>query len=48
MKKININNKYCEAKNCEACKKRFLEEELNLYEGRWLCNDCEEHISQNK
>lgn len=41
--KINQNNKLC-----ESCKKIFPENELDLHNGKWLCNDCEEYIMKNE
>ena len=27
---------------CESCYKEFSEDELDLYNGKWLCNECEQ------
>lgn len=28
-------------KNCQKCKEEFEEEDLDLYNGKWLCSNCE-------
>jgi Zn finger protein HypA/HybF involved in hydrogenase expression len=28
-------------KNCQKCREEFEEEDLDLYNGKWLCSNCE-------
>ena len=39
----HIDNDNLEMKMiCEKCHKEFSENELDLCNGKWLCNDCEQ------
>jgi len=36
-KKISMNKRHC-----EKCHKRYDEDELDIYNGIWICSYCEE------
>jgi formylmethanofuran dehydrogenase subunit E len=31
-------------RKCERCREYFSESEMDIYDGKWLCNDCEEKL----
>lgn len=33
-------------KECERCKFRYAEEDLDIYNGKWVCRNCEEEIKE--